>query len=328
MLPLYHDSDILFREGDFCLARRFFQSDKFHTLINIEVPLEYIDIIPSLKIDSPLKNLPAAADSHGFPLDIDTLPPDIGRLPTDIDTLPSDIDRLPTDIDPFPPDIAGLPTDIDPFPPDIDRLPTDIDSFPADIDRLPTDIVSFPPDIDRLPTDIDSFPPDIDGLPTERPSPRVESNKSSNVNEKRRFKMGCWTRKLMETLLKNARRAITNALAYLDIQEKILRFGYDAAKLNAGHALYKKAQSLYIARKTKWGLQLAATKDLIDMIDAVYVYYMDYAKLVRKRLKRNKEALTILGFLEYSEGYKPASSSKDDENTDTNTTPPAPVPAN
>jgi hypothetical protein len=247
--------------------------------------------------------------------------------------------------------------------------------------------------------------------------------------------MSNWTRKLMETLLKNARRAITNALAYLDIQEKILRFGYDAAKLNAGHALYKKAQKLYIARKTKWGLQLAATKDLIDMIDAVYVYYMDYAKLVRKRLKRNKEALSILGltgkrklslsglltqatlffqnlkdnqelfdqvsdlgitqqvlqvgldklaalenedefhesvkgeaqdltvernkvftelndwmsefetasrsalkdtpqrleilgFREYSEGYKPASSSKDEENTDTNTTPPAPVPAN
>ncbi|MDQ1353810.1 MAG: hypothetical protein QG657_4117 [Acidobacteriota bacterium] len=107
--------------------------------------------------------------------------------------------------------------------------------------------------------------------------------------------MGSWTRKRMETLLKNARRAITNALAYLDIKEKIQRFGYDETKLLAGHALYKKAQSLYIARKTKWGLQLAATKDLIDLIDAVFVYYMEYAKLVRKRLKRNKEALTILG---------------------------------
>jgi hypothetical protein len=247
--------------------------------------------------------------------------------------------------------------------------------------------------------------------------------------------MGSWTRKRMETLLKNARRAITNALAYLDIKEKILRFGYDETKLLAGHALYKKAQSLYIARRTKWGLQLAATKDLINMIDAVYVYYMEYAKLVRKRLKRNKEALSILGlngrralslsglitqaslffqnlkdnqelfdqvsdlgitpqvlqagldklaalenedefhesvkgeaqdltvernrvftelndwmsefetacrsamkdtpqrleilgFREYSEGYKPASASSEEENTDTNTTPPATIPAN
>jgi len=247
--------------------------------------------------------------------------------------------------------------------------------------------------------------------------------------------MACWTRKLMETLLKRARRAITNALATLDIKEKVLKFGYNDEKLNAGLALYKKAQSLYIARRTKWGLQLAATKNMVDMIDAVYVYYMEYAKLVRKRLKRNKEALTILGltgrrlsslsglltqamlffqnlkdnqelfaqvtdlgitpevlqvgldklaalegedefhesvkgeaqdltvernkiftelndwmsefetacrsalkdtpqrleilgFLEYSEGYKPASSSPEDENTDTNTTPPATTPAN
>jgi len=162
-----------------CLDTRFFLPNKFHPLKNKEVPLEYIDIIPTLKIDSPLKNLPSAADSHGFP-------PDIDRLPTDIDSFPSDIDRLPTDIDPFPSDIDRLPTDIGSFPSDIDRLPTDIDPFPPDIDRLPTDIDSFPPDIDRLPTDIDSFPPDIAGLPTERPSPRVESNKSSNVNEKRR----------------------------------------------------------------------------------------------------------------------------------------------
>jgi hypothetical protein len=167
MIAIYY-----FDRATVCLDTRFFRPDKSHPLKNKEVPLEYIDIIPTLKIDSPLKNLPSAADSHGFPLDIDSFP--------------SDIDRLPTDIDSFPPDIDRLPTDIDSFPSDIDRLPTDIGSFPPDIDRLPTDIGSFPPDIDRLPTDIDSFPPDIDRLPTDRPPPRFESNKSYKKNEKRR----------------------------------------------------------------------------------------------------------------------------------------------
>jgi hypothetical protein len=160
-----------FDKATLCLANRFSRQDNFQSPKDKGLFLEYIDIIPPLKIVSPLIIHPEAADSHGFPLDI-------AGLPTDIDTFPSDIDGLPTDIDSFPTDIDRLPTDIVSFPTDIDRLPTDINSFPTDIDRLPTDIDSFPPDIDRLPTDIGSFPSDIDRLPMDMPSPRVESNKS------------------------------------------------------------------------------------------------------------------------------------------------------
>jgi hypothetical protein len=104
-----------------------------------------------------------------------------------------------------------------------------------------------------------------------------------------------WSRKKIETLSENVRVATGNIFRFPEIKNRLLRFGFDDDRLNEGLAKADNVESLYIGRKTIFGLQMVATKRLIDMIDAAYIYYMDYASVVKKHLKRNIQVLEVLG---------------------------------
>jgi hypothetical protein len=104
-----------------------------------------------------------------------------------------------------------------------------------------------------------------------------------------------WTRKRMGKLIETVRVAIRNLFRFPEIKDRLLRFGFTDEKLTNGLALADNAESLYIGRRTKFGLQMTATKKLLDMIDAVFTYYMDYASMVKIRLGKDKQTLEVLG---------------------------------
>jgi hypothetical protein len=99
----------------------------------------------------------------------------------------------------------------------------------------------------------------------------------------------------MTQLIERVRVAIRNLFAYPELKARLLRFGFDDDKLRLGLTKADNAEALLIGRKTKFGLQLKATKKLLDMIDETFRHYMDYASMVKMRLRKDKQTLEILG---------------------------------
>ena len=104
-----------------------------------------------------------------------------------------------------------------------------------------------------------------------------------------------WTKKRMGKLIETVRVAIRNLFRFPELKDRLLRFGFTDEKLTEGLTKADNAESLYIGRRTKFGLQLIATKRLIDMIDEVFAYYWDYASMVKIRLGKDKQSLELLG---------------------------------
>lgn len=104
-----------------------------------------------------------------------------------------------------------------------------------------------------------------------------------------------YTIKFMEWLLRAVFLALKVALKDDEIKSRIIKYGYNETVLNEGLALCIQAESLFLARNVLFGEQYTLSANLREKLENLYHYYMKYVKLVRRTLRRDPNALTILG---------------------------------
>jgi hypothetical protein len=102
------------------------------------------------------------------------------------------------------------------------------------------------------------------------------------------------TRTIDEQLLA-ARLAITNTLADADVLAAMTRFGYDAAKIQAGQALFDEAQRLVHHQKAAYGQQYRATAEVKAARQAADRAYKRALKISRIAFAGNHQAQLALG---------------------------------
>lgn len=87
---------------------------------------------------------------------------------------------------------------------------------------------------------------------------------------------------------------IDNALADPGIRATLSTYGYDAARLQAGRALYDSALALHTAQKAELGEQVAATAAFNAAWEAARVAFMRHLKLARLALVQRPAAADTL----------------------------------
>jgi hypothetical protein len=95
--------------------------------------------------------------------------------------------------------------------------------------------------------------------------------------------------------LNAAQLAIVNSLSDLEIQERVGGFGYPAAKLEAGRALYDAALAAVNASRAAAGEQQASTQALAQADKSARDAYLSLAQVARAVFGRDKAQLTALG---------------------------------
>ncbi len=80
-----------------------------------------------------------------------------------------------------------------------------------------------------------------------------------------------------------------------ELSLRIQKFGFGEEALTKGETLYGTAEGLEQSHNTIYAKQHQQYTIVMDKFDDFYAYYMGYAKVVRRRLKRDKNALEILG---------------------------------
>jgi hypothetical protein len=91
-----------------------------------------------------------------------------------------------------------------------------------------------------------------------------------------------------------AQVAIDNALGDAGIQAALDAFGYDAARLGAGRALYEDALALVNAQKAEYGDQYEASAAVRAAWDAADAAYMRTLKVARVALQDDPKARAAL----------------------------------
>jgi hypothetical protein len=99
----------------------------------------------------------------------------------------------------------------------------------------------------------------------------------------------------MEKLLEKVRVGIQNALAKTSNIAKLSIYGFTEEVLRQGLALYQEAERLYLAKDIQVGKQVVVTKELKTKFKAAYKYYMKYARLFRRALRKFPEIKVALG---------------------------------
>jgi hypothetical protein len=89
--------------------------------------------------------------------------------------------------------------------------------------------------------------------------------------------------------------AIVNSLSNPEIQELVAQFGYPAAKLEAGRALYESALAAVNASTVALGGQQASTQALVQAEKSARDAYQSLAKVARAVFGKDKAQLTALG---------------------------------
>ncbi len=95
--------------------------------------------------------------------------------------------------------------------------------------------------------------------------------------------------KLVETLVRETRVAVKNALAHNEIKEKISPFGYDDARLQEGLALCSRTDQKYQEQQHKQGEKIMASKKLYAKLRKERKLYIHYRQLARLNFKREEE---------------------------------------
>ena len=94
----------------------------------------------------------------------------------------------------------------------------------------------------------------------------------------------------MEDRLLAAQIAIDNSLSDAEIQPFLAEYGYDAAKIGAGKALYDTAQDLHQIQIKEYGEQYAATDELKAKWDKGNAVYMRHIKVSRVAFENDRAA--------------------------------------
>lgn len=95
--------------------------------------------------------------------------------------------------------------------------------------------------------------------------------------------------------LNAAQLAIGNSLSDSEIQSLVAEFGYPAAKLDAGEALYEAALAAVNAGKAAAGTQQQSTQALAQVEKSACDAYQSLAKVARAVFVKDKAQLTALG---------------------------------
>jgi hypothetical protein len=98
----------------------------------------------------------------------------------------------------------------------------------------------------------------------------------------------------LDAQLAAAQLAIGNALSDAEIQAPLSTLGYNAARLQAGRALYDNAMALHTAQRAEYGEQMAATVAFRSAWEGVRTAFMRHLKLARLALVQHPEAATAL----------------------------------
>lgn len=103
------------------------------------------------------------------------------------------------------------------------------------------------------------------------------------------------SKKLMRFLLRNVRSAINNIRRNDELKTRVAEFGFDDAGLDRGMEIHARAKALYRKQTSVYGDQYIKSARVRDMVKDLKNFYMRYAKLIRRRLKRDETLMTILG---------------------------------
>lgn len=95
--------------------------------------------------------------------------------------------------------------------------------------------------------------------------------------------------------LNDSQLAVLNSLAEPEIQSLVAVYGYPAAKLNEGKALYEAALAAVNAQKAAEGVQQQSTQELLKAERSARDAYQSLAKVARAVFKDDKARLTSLG---------------------------------
>lgn len=91
--------------------------------------------------------------------------------------------------------------------------------------------------------------------------------------------------------------AIQNVKKNEDLKLRVLQFGFGDESLARGEQLYTEAEGKFQAHNKIYAKQHKQGEVVKEKFDDFFSYYMGYAKLVRRRLRKDKRALEMLGLL-------------------------------
>jgi hypothetical protein len=92
-----------------------------------------------------------------------------------------------------------------------------------------------------------------------------------------------------------SQQAIANAASNAEIGALLAGFGYDAARIAEGQALYDAAQAAQVAQKQEYGEQYAASQAFESAWKTANQTYMQLVKVARVAFSSDPNAFTALG---------------------------------
>ncbi len=99
----------------------------------------------------------------------------------------------------------------------------------------------------------------------------------------------------IEGKLAASQQALANAANNPEIAALLAGFGYDAARIAAGQALYDTAQAAQVAQKQEYGEQYAASQAFETAWKTANAAYMQLVKVARVAFSTDPNAATALG---------------------------------
>jgi len=89
--------------------------------------------------------------------------------------------------------------------------------------------------------------------------------------------------------------ALANAASNAEIGAHLAAFGYDAARIAEGQALYDTAQAVQVAQKQEYGEKYAASQAFETAWQTANQTYIQWVKIARVTFDNNPHAATALG---------------------------------
>ena len=104
-----------------------------------------------------------------------------------------------------------------------------------------------------------------------------------------------FSKQSIDTKLAVAQLALSNATANPEISALLAGFGYDAARIAVGQALYETALAAHVSQQQEYGEQYEATQSFDTAWSAANQTYTQLVKIARVAFKGNPNAVTALG---------------------------------
>ena len=99
----------------------------------------------------------------------------------------------------------------------------------------------------------------------------------------------------IDAKLAQSQQALANAANNPAIAALLAEFGFDAARIAVGQALYDTAQAAQVAQKQEYGEQYAATQAFTTAFKTANQTYMQMVKVARVAFTKDPHAITALG---------------------------------